>query len=291
MATSLLLSALTCYVVFFLLLGLRELGRREIDLSRFSHSVYQGSNTDGSGVRGGGAVSRLPWEKATPIVLMGGVLTGAVIYSVTGVLWIAVISSVAGLLFPKLWLEFKIASQREELDRGMEQATETIATVLRSGGGLADAFERAAGDARAPLDGHLLETATRIRTGIPQAEAVEHFRQRVPVKELNIVTVGLRLASKGMPIHINEMFFEVQKNIRDRVAFNREIRVLVAENKISAWVVAAMPVFLLSFIRQMAPEMVEPLFTTPLGIAVFCFCASLIGVGIYMIMQIVKPRD
>lgn len=290
MGINLLVAALVFYGVLFMLYGLRELGRREIDLSRFSHTMYHRSR-ENSDTPVQGAGQRLPWEKASPIVFLGGLATGIIVYSVTGVFWISLVSSVAGLLFPKLWLEFKVASQREELDRGMEQATETIATVLRSGGGLAEAFERAALDARQPLDGHLLETATRIRTGMPQAEAVERFSQKTPVKELNIVTVGLRLAALGMPIHLNEMFFEVQRNIRDRVAFNREIRVLVAENKISAWVVAAMPVFLLSFIRQMAPEMVEPLFTTPLGIAVFCFCACFIAVGIYMIMQIVKPRD
>lgn len=278
------------YTIIFLLFGLKELAKRDVDLSRFKTSIYQISKAHEAKNRKKSPVFVMSWDKATPIVLLGGITTGVAIYSVAGVVWIAVVSSLAGLLFPKLWLDYKVAAQKDDIDKGMEQATETIATVMRSGGGLAEAFERAAVDARMPLSGYLLETATQIRTGVSQAEAVGYFQQRVPLKELSIITVGMKLAAVGMPININEMFFEAQKNIRDRLAFNREIRVLVAENKISAWVVAVMPVFLLSFIRQMAPEMVEPLFTTTLGIVVFCFCTSFIAVGIYMIMQIVKPR-
>ncbi len=278
------------YAMVFMLFGVKELTKRDVDLNRFKMNIYQENKPHQPLHPRKSSVFVMPLDKSTPLVVLGGIATGIAIHSVTGVIWIAVISSLAGLLFPKLWLDFKVAAQRDEIDKGMEQATETIATVMRSGGGLADAFERAAVDAKMPLSGYLLETATRIRTGMSQAEAVVFFQQRVPLKELSIITVGMRLAAVGMPININEMFFEAQKNIRDRLAFNREIRVLVAENKISAWVVAIMPVFLLSFIRQMAPEMVEPLFTTTVGIAVFCFCTSFIALGIYMIMQIVKPR-
>lgn len=273
-----------------MLFGIKELTKREVDLTRFNMSMYQKAPETDMGGKKKDKMFVMPWDKATPIVFLGGIVTGVVTYSIAGVLWIAVISSLAGLLFPKLWLDYKVTAQKDEIDKGMEQATETIATVMRSGGGLADAFERAAVDARSPLNSYLLETSTRIRTGMPQADALECFQHKIPLKELNIITVGMKLAAIGMPININEMFFEVQKNIRDRLAFNREIRVLVAENKISAWVVAAMPVFLLSFIRQMSPEMVEPLFTTTLGIIIFCFCACFIAIGIYMIMQIVKPR-
>ncbi len=285
-----MIAALIFYAILFMIFGVRELGKRDVDLSRFKMSMYQKAAGEESSSARKSKVFVMPWDKASPIVFLGGFATGIAIYSVTGVLWISVVSSLAGLLFPKLWLDYKISSQKDEIDKGMEQATETIATVMRSGGGLADAFERAAVDAKSPLSGFLLEAATRIRTGMPQAEAIENFQQRVPLKELNIITVGMKLAAVGMPININEMFFEAQKNIRDRLAFNREIRVLVAENKISAWVVAVMPIFLLSFIRQMAPEMVEPLFTTRLGIVIFCFCTSFIALGIYMIMQIIKPR-
>lgn len=285
-----IISMLVFYFISVLLVGIRLITRREIDVDRFNHSIYSQGIISGNADSSQGTGIAMSWDTLTPIVLLGGLASGAVVYSISGVLWMAVLSSLAGLLFPKLWVEYQKSAQSDEIDRGMEQATETIATVLRSGGGLAEAFERAGADARTPLNYHLLEAGTLIRTGTSQTEAVDRLCMRIPLKEMNIITVGMRLSAIGMPVNINDMFFEVQKNIRDRLAFNREIRVLVAENKISAWVVAAMPVFLLSFIRQMAPEMVEPLFTTSVGIVVFCLCASMIAIGIYLIMQIVKPK-
>lgn len=285
------ITMLVFYAIVFMLFGVKELSKREVNIARFNQSIYQKAVTDEPKKKKQNHVFKMPWDKATPVIILGGIGLGIIIYSITGVIWMSVISSLGGLLVPKLLLEVKLASEKNEIDKGMEQATETIATVMRSGGGLADAFERAALDSKQPLSGYLMEASTRVRTGMSQADAMARFQQRVPLKELNIITVGMRLSNMGMPVNMPEMFFEAQKKIRDRLAFNREIRVLVAENKIAAWVVTIMPIFILSFIRQMAPEIVDPLFTTTLGIIIFCFCTSFIAIGIYIIMQIIKPKE
>lgn len=276
--------------ILFLIFGIKHFSRKEIDVHRFNMNyAYQQPQQEVLTTKK--IKHQVPLSKAVPLVVLGGVTIAIVTYSIAGVGWISILTSFGGLLFPKLWLDSQIDKQKMEIEMGMELASETMATVLRSGGNISEALERAALDARAPLNTYLIEAATKIRTGTSPTIAILEFNERVPLRELGMISVGMNLQQKGMPINLPEMFFEVQKNIRQRLAFRGDLRVITTENKMAAWLVGSIPFCTIALLRQMAPELVEPLFTTPMGLLTAAVCTGTIGIGIYWIMQMIKPVD
>lgn len=266
--------------------GIRFLSNKAAPISRFTVNSYAPIQERVETVKKQRTYFTMTFRQAAPIIMGGGLLMAFLVYCVVGVGWISIVSSLAGLLFPKVYVDWRIASKNLEMEKELEQAMETMGTVLRSGGSLPEAFERAAVDAKTPLNVYLMECGTRMRTGVNQAEAVREFQNKVQVKELNIINVGMRLIDTGVPISMSEIFFDVQRCILQRIDFKRQVRVIVSENKIAGWVVGVMPFLMLGGLRQMAPEMMEPLFATQIGLVVFALGTAMIFFGVYVVLQI-----
>jgi tight adherence protein B len=75
--------------------------------------------------------------------------------------------------------------------------------------------------------------------------------------------------------------------IRGREEIRREINVLTAEGRISAWVLGGMPVLLLFAIQVINPGYAAPLFKG-WGLAVLAMTGLSIAMGVGLILKMVK---
>ena len=73
-----------------------------------------------------------------------------------------------------------------------------------------------------------------------------------------------------------------------RNRLRREMKALTAEGRISAIILALLPVGLFLFISLANPGYMEPLLTSPIGLAVLAGGVIFIGIGIFWMQKIVK---
>ena len=75
--------------------------------------------------------------------------------------------------------------------------------------------------------------------------------------------------------------------MRAREEIRREVKVLTAEGRMSAWVLGAMPVGLFFAVKTMSPGYLDPILRAP-GVFALIGAAVSVAIGITMIMRMVR---
>ncbi|MHB1418661.1 MAG: type II secretion system F family protein [Bacillota bacterium] len=268
--------------------GSKMLAHRDISISQFMPGKFDSREIKGQEK----TQKQQPMPTSTVLlILIGGTVVGGVTYTIVGIWWLALIASLLGLMVPRLWINWQKAGRHKHMASQMEQAMETMSAVLRSGGGLPAALERAARDIVAPLSSELAQTAAEIKLGKSSAEAFHRLADRINLPEMAMLSLAVELQQTGMAVNIANVFGQIQENIRGGQALSEEVSAITAENRLAGWIVAAVPFGVLGLIRQMAPEFVAPLFNTPLGLVIFGVSTAAIIGGIIWIMRMSSVAD
>lgn len=220
---------------------------------------------------------------------MIGSLTGFVgLFIVTGLVSASLLGLLVGFLVPKLIADNHKKNQRKLTTMQLEQTAEIMASVLRSGGGIIEALTRAAQEVSNPMREELVATANEIRLGVPTAVAFSNLSQRVGFDELNVLSMAINLQAEGMAVNLGQLLTQIQENIRYKIAFQRDVNVITAENRMAGWIVAALPFAVLAITRLMMPDMIDPLFNTTPGLIVFGIATVIIAIGVFWMLKVAE---
>ncbi|MBO8160670.1 MAG: type II secretion system F family protein [Thermosipho sp. (in: Bacteria)] len=279
-------SFLTFVSVISAFYAIRLLTKREVNLSRFSVGYQQ--DTTEEELEKKQKARELPASRVLLLVFSGGATVGLATYTVVGVVWLSALASLLGLLAPWLWLRWHRAGQKKLIITQLEQAAEIIAAVLRSGGGLPAALEKASQEVGNPLKKELAQATAEIRLGVPSAVAFKNLTERINLEEMDILAMAVDLQSTGMAVNMASVFQQIQNNIREKQAFEEEVSSITSENRMAVWIVAAVPFGTIGLLRQLAPDFIAPLFETAIGITIFIISVGLIIFGIFWSLNIAK---
>lgn len=235
--------------------------------------------------------SKVPIKTALLLIVLGGVVIGIITYIVVGVVWIAILSFLGGFLIPSWWYKWHVESNKKVMLKQMEQASEIIAAVIKTGSSLPEAFERAAREIKEPLRSELIRTATQIRVGMSSSEAFIEFAQRVDIPEMTVVSIAIDLQETGMATNIPSLFNQLQSDIRHKVQFKRNVESITSEIRMAGIIVSIVPFVTLTFMRLFAPDFVSPLFDNAIGLSIFSLCVGLILFGVKWMFGIAKLED
>ena len=111
----------------------------------------------------------------------------------------------------------------------------------------------------------------------PSASSIADFEWVVQAIRIQ-QTVGGKLA---------DLLHTLADFIRARDEVRREVDVLTAEGRVSAWILGAMPVLLLVAMQVMSPGYAEPLFHGKGLLALVCTAVSIV-MGVAIILKMVK---
>lgn len=235
--------------------------------------------------------SKIPAKITLILIVFGGFVIGVITYMVIGILWISIASSIAGFLLPKWWYKWHTESNKRVMLKQMEQASEIISAVMKTGSSLPEAFERAARDIKEPLKAELIRTATQIRIGVPASNAFLEFSQRVDIPEMNVVSIAIDLQETGMAINNSNLFKKLQSDIRYKIQFRKSVETITSEIKLSGTIVSIIPFITITLMRLLAPEFINPLFDNELGLSIFGLSVALILFGAKWMFNIAKFED
>ncbi|MGB9812382.1 MAG: type II secretion system F family protein [Thermovenabulum sp.] len=285
------LLVLTSVILF--MHGLKQIKERDIQLDRFKPYVFseqeylQQERQKKKGKQEQLMTVDLKREQKIILTAIGVVSFIVIAYSVTGQLIISLIFGIAGVMLPKLWVVWQISGQWIQIERQFEQAAEQMAVVLRAGGGLPAAIERAALEAKQPIKGELERMLLEIRAGVPIDEVFKRASERIKIPEIEALAMVTSLQKSGMAVNVPAILDRIQESIRERRAFKEQVKAITAEGRLSATIVGIVPFATIGLMRQMVPEYVSSLFNTPEGIIVFILATAMIITGTFWIRNMI----
>ena len=220
------------------------------------------------------------------VSLAAGLALGAVLTGITGVWIFGVIGLLTGPLGGVAFLKRKITSRRNAFAEQLPDALSLIASSLSAGHTFLRAIQMMCEESEPPLSEEFARVVSETRLGDSVVDALARMAVRLQLRDLDWVVQAIRI-QQTVGGKLADLLHTLADFIRAREEVRREVRVLTAEGRMSAWVLGGLPLFLLLAIQVIDPAYMKPMFQG-WGIAVLAATAASVAAGTGIIFRMVK---
>lgn len=215
------------------------------------------------------------------------VLGGALIWLVSDSLALAALTCLALGLLPRTMYAVMRQRRLRRFDGQLPDALMMLSGALRAGVGFNAAMQQLVAEAQAPLVQEFTLVLREQRLGVTLEQSLANLARRVPTQTTVLMVSAMRIASHTGG-GLAETLERTGNTIRSRLQMEGKIRALTSQGKLQAWVVGALPLFLMLVLNHMEPEGMALMWHTRLGWGVLAVIAFLEVMGIYLIRKIVS---
>ena len=185
----------------------------------------------------------------------------------------------------------KIARDRTQrfakLEEQLPEAIDTIQRALKAGHPFNATLKMVAEDMENPIAREFELTFADINYGNDVRRAMLGLLARVPsVTVMAFVTSVLVQRETGG--NLAEILRQISDVVRSRFRFARRVRTLSAEGRMSAWVLAMVPLILFGAMMLTNPDYLPVMYKDPLGQQMLGFAVVWSAIGIYFIRKIIR---
>ncbi|MFW6044573.1 MAG: type II secretion system F family protein [Planctomycetota bacterium] len=215
-------------------------------------------------------------------------------FVVVALLWMWLLgNALVGLLFglmglplPKLLLWWLKKKRNEKFDHQLVEALTNMGNSLEAGFSLNQAIELLAREMDNPMGQEMSIVVREMQVGVELEEALDHLYDRMPSRDLDLIITSI-LISREVGGDLTEIFDNIARTIRERHRIEGKIEALSAQGKMQGFVIVCIPPGMAIALSYIAPGMMEPLFTSPIGWLLILVVVGLMAMGIYTIYRIV----
>jgi tight adherence protein B len=214
--------------------------------------------------------------------LLGGVLGMAMLQN----LLLAGVTGLIGAVLPTLVLRMSLGRRGEKMREQLPDVLTIMASSLRAGHSFLQALDTTAREIAAPANVEFQRLVAEIRLGRPAEDALESLADRVGSSDFRWAVLAVNI-QREVGGNLAEILDNVSDTLRERATMRRQIRVLTAEGRLSAWVLAILPFAIAIYMFAVNPDYIMLLFTTQIGLFMLGTAAVLLVLGILWMRKIV----
>jgi tight adherence protein B len=184
------------------------------------------------------------------------------------------------------WQQRRLANQ---LFRQLPDAIQIVASTVRSGLPVNEAFRTISREMPQPTAGQFAIVCSELSLGRPAEEAVEAVYRRTQVAEYAMfaVTLAVQLKSGGS---LSETLQTLGDTVSQRVALAARAKALAAEVIFSSRALSCMPIIVGGIFYWLNPQSIDLLFTDPTGNKLLAYAVCSVVVGHFVIRWMIR-RD
>ena len=232
--------------------------------------------------------ARIPMRPGEYVVIAGAITLAiaALLYGITGTLVFAVAGLAIGPLGAISFLRYRIAKRKKAFEAALPDALSLIASSLSAGHTFLRAIQMMTEEAEPPLSEEFSRVVAETRLGDPVVEALARMAKRLDVRDLDWVVQAIRI-QQTVGGRLADLLHTLADFIRAREEVRRDVAVLTAEGRISAYVLSAMAPFMFLAIQVVSPDYMKPMFQG-WGLVVLGFTTLLMVFGSVVIFRMCK---
>ncbi|VVE61079.1 pilus assembly protein TadB [Pandoraea captiosa] len=185
----------------------------------------------------------------------------------------------------RYWL--KAARRHRDIVRQLPVFLDGMVRMLTVGNSLPAAFQSAAGNTDMPLR-ELLERAVRqVQAGVDLDVALKQIARVYQVEEIylfaSVVDLSTRFGGRA-----DQILARMSGFMRDREQAQAELFALSSETRLSAWVLAALPIVVSAMLMLLNPAFFEPMFKEAAGQKLLAIGMGLEVFGGFVLYRLAK---
>lgn len=172
------------------------------------------------------------------------------------------------------------------LEEGMPEAFGALAISLGSGHSLPQAMRFVGERSREPVRTEFMRVSLATACGVPAIRALDEMLGRLKAPALDLVVLALKISKRtGAPL--DEMLAEAASMVDDRLDLRRRLDVKTSQARMSARMVAAMPLAMVAVLSVISGDFRRGL-ATPAGASAVAVAAVLDGAAWFSIKRIMR---
>ena len=216
-----------------------------------------------------------------------GLLGGFAIFSVLIMLieplaGVVLIVAAAGLVH--LFLLQRVNARRRKILDQMPEFLEYVMRSLTAGDTLEESIMSAALENQDPIRSLFLSVSRQVRLGATIETTLAEAAAVQQVRALHILAMSARV-NRRFGGSMRRVVKSLINTIRTQDAAYRELKALTGETRVSAWVVAAMPIAISGFFYFSNPGYYVDMLAGPVGKGFILFALGLQVLGIFIIWR------
>ena len=198
----------------------------------------------------------------------------------------------AGMLtgsLPTAFIALCRTRRLRKLEQQLPDALDLLTRALRSGNAFSSGVQMVGTEMPEPIAAEFRAVHDEVNFGVSLQQALANLTARIPLTDLRyfVVAVMVQRDSGG---NLTEILGNLSRLIRGRLKLHAKIKVLAAEGRLSAWVLAVMPFVLAALMNTFNPAFMAPLWNDPMGQSIVKYTLIVMAVGIVIMKKIVTIR-
>jgi len=202
------------------------------------------------------------------------------------------VALVLGWWVPRFYVGRRKARRLAAFNDHLADTITLVANALRAGASFLQAIELVVRETQPPISTEFNRVIREVNLGLPFEQALANMVRRVRSDDLELMTTAITIQHQ-VGGNLAEILDSIAFTIRERIRIKGEIRTLTAQQRLSGYVVAGLPIGLVVILSIIAPTFMEPMFGEPyivgipLGVVVLAIGAIMMLVGFLLIRRIV----
>jgi tight adherence protein B len=231
--------------------------------------------------------STTPAYRLFTLSLVLALVAGLLGWSLTRLPYCAVLGAVGGFSLPYMKVLRDRGARMAKFEEQLPDALDVVKRALKAGHPFSQALKLVAEDMENPVAREFDLVFSEVNYGGDMRSALLGLMERVPsVSVMAMVTAVLVQKETGG--NLAETFERITAVIRGRFKLYRRVRTLSAEGRLSAWILALVPLVLVVVISLTTPDYLPTLFKDPMGKNLIAAAVVFGILGILWIRRIIR---
>jgi tight adherence protein B len=158
----------------------------------------------------------------------------------------------------------RIQRRVRAVEAHLDESLTAIAGSLRAGFSFPQACQMSINQLRWPLKEEMRTMLEEVNVGAALDDALRNMAERLDSYEFDI-TVNAVLVQRQVGGNLSEILDNVARTVRERRELRGHIMALTAQQRLSAYFVAGVPIFMAGFLSLISWEFMRPLYMTTVG--------------------------
>ncbi|WP_261842022.1 type II secretion system F family protein [Aliamphritea ceti] len=224
------------------------------------------------------------------------VVSGVVFFTALGALiawvltrnhWVALAVGCICFLVPVISI---IRAKRKRIaifEEQLPDAIDIMKRAIRAGHPFSESLHLVAEEMEGPVGQEFRITFADLNYGNDLRRAMLGLLHRVPSIPV-MALVSSILIQKDTGGDLTEILERIGQVIRERFKFQRRVKTLSAEGRLSAWILALVPFVLVLVVSWTSPDYLPLLLDDPMGVKLVAFAFAGMVIGVYWINRVLR---
>lgn len=201
-------------------------------------------------------------------------------------LLLGLICGMGAWFLPRPFVDYLYRRRTEKLVFQMIDGLNLMSNGLKSGLSVVQSLGLITQEMPDPIRQEFGLVLSENKVGVSLEDAFNNFAKRVPADDVQMFVTSVNIL-KETGGNLAETFDTIVNTLRERIKVEKKIQAMVASGHTQGMILLCIPPGMAVMLYQTDPEMMQPLFTTPIGWAILGGVVALMAAGYIVITKIV----